>query len=411
MSEFRMPSLGADMESGTLVEWNIRPGERVERGQIVCVVETQKGAIDVEIWETGTVERLVAEEGQKVPVGEVLAVILGEGEKAEGEKAEGEPAGRETPAEPSIPEAPQPPSPQAPGLAPPVTATPEVASSGGRLRISPAARKRAAELGLDPAGVRGSGVDGSITLEDIEHAAKAGEPAASAQAAPTTDAHAAMRQAIAAAMARSKREIPHYYLGHTLCVEPALAWLEAHNAERPVAERLIFPVLQLRAVALALEAVPALNGWYRDDAFQPAEGVHLGVAIALRGGGLVAPALHDADRLAPDAMMAALRDLLTRARKDRLRSSELTAASLTVTNLGDLGVESVQGVIYPPQVALVGFGRISERPWVRDGQVVAARCLHVSLAADHRVTDGALGARFLTRLTDLLTEPERLWPT
>ncbi len=220
-----------------------------------------------------------------------------------------------------------------------------------------------------------------------------------------------MRQAIATAMARSKREIPHYYLGNTLCVEPALAWLETHNAERPVTERLIFPVLQLRAVALALEAVPELNGWFVDDAFQPAEGVHLGVAIALRGGGLVAPALHDADRLAPDVMMAALRDLLTRARKDRLRSSELTAAGLTVTNLGDLGVESVQGVIYPPQVALVGFGRIAERPWVRDGQVVAARCLHASLAADHRVTDGALGARFLTRLTDLLTEPERLWPT
>ncbi|MDW7747641.1 2-oxo acid dehydrogenase subunit E2, partial [Halomonas sp.] len=234
------------------------------------------------------------------------------------------------------------------------------------------------------------------------------------QAAPSeraADAHAAMRQAIAAAMARSKREIPHYYLGNTLCVEPALDWLEAHNAERPVAERLIFPVLQLRAVALALEAVPALNGWFVDDAFQPAEGVHPGVAIALRGGGLVAPALHDADRLAPDAMMAALRDLLTRARQDRLRSSELTAAGLTVTNLGDLGVESVQGVIYPPQVALVGFGRIAERPWVRDGQVVAARCLHATLAADHRVTNGALGARFLTRLTDLLTEPECLWPT
>ncbi|MCL7939701.1 2-oxo acid dehydrogenase subunit E2 [Halomonas sp. ATCH28] len=405
MSEFRMPSLGADMESGTLVEWNIRPGERVERGQIVCVVETQKGAIDVEVWEAGTVERLVAEEGQKVPVGEVLAVI-----RPEGEKAEGEEIGQETPAERPAPEGPRSTGP----TTPPAAATPSLATTGGRLRISPAARKRAAELGLDPAGVSGSGAGGSITLEDIERAARSaeGEQAApSARPVPKAGTHAAMRQAIAAAMARSKREIPHYYLGNTLCVEPALAWLEAHNAQRPVAERLIFPVLQLRAVALALEAVPALNGWYRDDTFQPAEGVHLGVAIALRGGGLVAPALHDADRLAPDAMMAALRDLLTRAREDRLRSSELTAAGLTVTNLGDLGVESVQGVIYPPQVALVGFGRIAERAWVRDGKVVAARCLHASLAADHRVTDGALGASFLTRLTDLLTEPERLWPS
>ncbi|MFO7648565.1 dihydrolipoamide acetyltransferase family protein [Halomonas campaniensis] len=397
MSEFRMPSLGADMESGTLVEWLIRPGERVERGQVVAVVETQKGAIDVEIWEAGSVERLVAEEGQKVPVGEVLALIRGEDEAT----------GRQVPADRHTLEASR-----APDLSPPpARAIPETPAAGERLRISPAARKRAAELGLDPAGVSGSGVGGSVTLDDIARAAEAGEPAPSARTAPTTDAHAAMRQAIAAAMARSKREIPHYYLGHTLCVEPALAWLEAHNAERPVAERLIFPVLQLRAVALALEAVPELNGWYRDGAFQPAEGVHLGVAIALRGGGLVAPALHDTDRLSPDAMMTALRDLLTRARQDRLRSSELTAAGLTVTNLGDLGVESVQGVIYPPQVALVGFGCLVERPWVRDGQVVAARCLHASLAADHRVSDGAIGARFLRQLTDHLQEPERLWPT
>ncbi|MFG6159226.1 dihydrolipoamide acetyltransferase family protein [Halomonas sp. 1390] len=410
MSEFRMPSLGADMEHGTLVEWNIRPGDRVERGQIVCVVETQKGAIDVEVWESGTVERLVVEEGQQVPVGEVLAVIHSEGEeKAEGkEAAPTAPAGRPTPA------ASPPPAPPAPERSP----SPRSAktAAGERLRISPAARKRATELGVDPASVSGTGPGGAITLSDIEQAdiEQAAAPAPEAPAGPRPvaghDAHAAMRQAIAAAMARSKREIPHYYLGQTLCVEPALAWLEACNAERSVAERLIFPLLQLRAVAMALREVPALNGWFVDGAFRPAEGVHLGVAIALRGGGLVAPALHDADRLDPDAMMAALRDLLTRARQDRLRSSELTDAGLTVTNLGDLGVDSVQGVIYPPQVALVGFGRVAERPWVRAGRVVAARCLQMSLAADHRVTDGAIGARFLARLTDLLTEPDRLWP-
>ncbi|MDR9438762.1 MAG: 2-oxo acid dehydrogenase subunit E2, partial [Halomonas sp.] len=268
-------------------------------------------------------------EGQKVPVGEVLAVIRGEGEKGEGEDA-----GQEASVERPTPAAPQPPSPRAPDRSPPPTpAAPQATTAGGRLRISPAARKRAAELGLDPATVSGSGADGSITLDDIEgasRAAKDGPTAPSSRGTSASDAHAAMRKAIAAGMARSKREIPHYYLGNTFCVEPALAWLEAHNAERPVAGRLIFPVLQLRAVALALQAVPELNGWYRDGAFQPAEGVHLGVAIALHGGGLVAPALHDADRLSPDAMMAALRDLLTRARQDRLRSSELTAAVVTI---------------------------------------------------------------------------------
>ncbi|RTR01108.1 dihydrolipoamide acetyltransferase family protein [Halomonas nitroreducens] len=387
MSDFRMPALGADMESGTLAEWHIQPGERVERGQVVCVVETQKGAIEVEIWQSGTVERLVAEPGDRVPVGEVLAVLRGEDDTV-----------GETPPRPS-PAAPPTARSRRPADLPPVGAP----AAPLRRRVSPAARRRAAALGVDPASVSGSGPGGTITLEDIEQAAATSGPAAAG------DDRDAMRQAIAAAMSRANREIPHYYLGHWLCVEPALAWLATHNARRPVAERLIFPVLQLRAVAMALHEVPDLNGWYLDGAFRPAQGIHLGVAIALRGGGLVAPALRDADVLAPDAMMAALGDLLTRARAGQLRSSEMSDTGLTVTNLGDLGVDSVQGVITPPQVALVGFGRVSERPWVRDGQVVAARCVHASLAADHRVTDGAIGARFLARLTDFLQEPERLW--
>jgi len=400
MIEFVMPSLGADMEQGLFVDWLIKPGEHVERGQVVCVVETQKGAVDVEIWDSGTVESLVAAPGQTIPVGGLMALIRADGEQAKAATAPS--AGKAPGREPKVVRKP---------VATPST-HPIAAMAGKRVRISPAARKRAVEIGVDPADVVGTGPDGAITLADIEQLTKKSVvPAAATKRAPA-DAESrkqAMREAISTAMARSNREIPHYHLGSLINVEPALTWLQARNADVAVEERVIFPVLQLRAVALALREVPALNGWYIDDRFSPAETIHLGVAIALRGGGLVAPALRDADRLSMADMMEALRDLLQRARSGQLRSSELTETSLTVTNLGDLGVDSVYGVIYPPQVALVGFGRISERPWAEDGKLFSTRCLHVSLSADHRVSDGAIGARFLSRITAYLTEPESLW--
>lgn len=415
MIEFTMPSLGADMEDGTFVEWLVQPGDTVERGQVVCVVETQKGAVDVEIWTPGVVAALIAEPGQTIAVGGVLARIRAEAEApaaATASDTTGEGASREARAAPVAREL--------------AKTTPTTAPAGARQRITPAARRRAAELGIDPGALSGRGADGAVTLADVEHAAGAGRTAPAAEPGParesivpaaapalpsaTTDARkAAMRDAIAAAMSRSNRDIPHYYLAATLDVEPALKWLESHNAALPVAARVIFPVLQLRAVAQALRDVPALNGWYEDGAFRAADGVNVGVAIALRGGGLMVPALRDADSLEIGDMMARLADLLRRARSGQLRSSELTDASITVTNLGDLGVESVYGVIYPPQVALVGFGRVTERAWARDGRLYATRCLTVTLAADHRASDGAIGARFLSRIVERLEQPESLW--
>lgn len=406
MSDFTMPSLGADMEDGTFVEWLVAPGDTVKRGQVVCVVETQKGAVEVEIWTDGVVDALIAEPGQKIPVGGVMAKILVKGEA---------PTAREGVAAKPAPEKPGVPEPEARPSA--RTAAPakggQPLRSATRLRITPAARRRAEALGVDPTKASATGGDGAITLADVERAA-AVRPTQQAPSKPTVkdDAEArrsAMRDAIAAAMSLSNREIPHYYLGTAIDVAPALAWLEAHNSGLPTAGRVLFAVLQLRAVALALREVPALNGWYENGVFRSAEACHIGVAIALRGGGLVAPALRDADRLPIDAMMTALADLLRRTRAGQLRSSELSETSITVTNLGDLGVETVQGVIYPPQVALVGFGRITEKPWAENGRLFATRCVHASLAADHRVTDGAIGARFLARVADLLSRPETLW--
>jgi pyruvate dehydrogenase E2 component (dihydrolipoamide acetyltransferase) len=209
-------------------------------------------------------------------------------------------------------------------------------------------------------------------------------------------------------MAKSKREIPHYYLAETIPMARALDWLAQENAERPMNERLLPAVLQIKAAAMALRRHPELNGWFSDGAFRPAEGIHPGIAISLRQGGLVAPALMDADRKSLGELMIALADLVKRTRTGSLRSSELTEAGITLTILGDQGVEAVFGVIYPPQVALVGFGRISDRPWVEDGLVRPIPLLTASLSADHRVSDGHRGALFLAELRELLQRPEEL---
>jgi pyruvate dehydrogenase E2 component (dihydrolipoamide acetyltransferase) len=209
-------------------------------------------------------------------------------------------------------------------------------------------------------------------------------------------------------MARAKREIPHYYLAHTIDMHRALAWLAAENERRPVTGRLLPNAILLKAVALAVREVPELNGVWRGDRMEPSAGVHLGVAISLRGGGLVAPAIHDVDRLPLGELMRALRDLVQRARTGGLRSSELSDPTLTVTSLGEQGVETVFGIVYPPQVAIVGFGRIAERPWVVDGAVVARPLVTVALSADHRVSDGHRGGLFLVALERLLQAPERL---
>jgi pyruvate dehydrogenase E2 component (dihydrolipoamide acetyltransferase) len=217
-----------------------------------------------------------------------------------------------------------------------------------------------------------------------------------------------MRRVIAAAMARSKREIPHYYLATAIDMRRSLEWLNLQNAQRPVTKRLLYSVLLIRAVALAVRAVPEVNGFWIDEAFKAGEGVHIGVAISLRQGGLVNPAIHDADKKSLDDLMENMLDLVNRARTGHLRSSELSDGTITVTNLGEQGVQSVFGVIYPPQVALVGFGKIVERPTAINGMLAVRPIIDASLSGDHRVSDGHRGGRFLLALDRLLQEPEKL---
>ena len=405
MSEFKLPSLGADMDEGTLLQWQVRPGDAVRRGQVVAVVDTSKAAVDVEIWADGTIEQLLVQPGQKVPVGTVLALY-----RAPGEGAMPHPTVRPEPfglAQDSLVEGQGSQAQAGLGQAQPER-TAETSRRPAGAPISPAARRRAQELGIDVGAIHGSGTQGSVTLADVEAAAQAAS-AAQAPAPPTpADRQREMRRAIAAVMSRSKREIPHYYLSETVPMARALAWLQQRNEGLSITERILPAVLQLKAVALALKRVPQLNGFYRNDTFEPSAAVHAGVAIALRGGGLVAPALHDVGAKPLGQLMQELADLVQRARAGSLRSSEMSDPTLTVTNLGDQGVEAVYGVIYPPQVAIVGFGSVGVRPWVEDGVVRAVPLCTASLAADHRVSDGHQGALFLAELRALLQTPERL---
>jgi pyruvate dehydrogenase E2 component (dihydrolipoamide acetyltransferase) len=390
MSEFRMPSLGADMESGTLVDWRVKPGDTVKRGDVVALVETEKGVIEVEIFESGVIDSLIVQPGEKVPVGATLAFVRSDG------------AAVETPPVPKP--APAPPM-EKKFIAPAAEAKPAVEMP--RLRISPLARKRAQELGVDLASVVGTGEEGSVTSADVERAAAPPTPP-KAPAAPKEEPYAAMRRVIAAAMARSKREIPHYYLATTIDMRRSLDWVAAENAQRPVTKRLLHSVLLIRAVALAVREVPEMNGFWADGAFQPAQRVNVGVAISLRQGGLVNPAIHDVDKKGLDELMENVLDLVNRARTGHLRSSEISDGTITVTNLGEQGVEGVFGVIYPPQVALVGFGKITDRPVAIDGMLGIRPILDATVSGDHRVTDGHRGGRFLLAINRLLQEPETL---
>ena len=387
MIAFRLPSLGADMDKGTLLEWRVGPGDTVRKGDIVAVIDTTKAAIDVECWHEGIVEALLVEPGTEVPVGTVLAVLREAGETAEQVRAQVDALRTAGSAATSPPAGPQP-APAAPAAAP-----------GARVPASPAARKRAAELGVELDGLAGTGAGGAITLADVE---------AAARPAPAPTRGEAMRQTIAAAMSRSKREIPHYYLAEDVPLARATAFVAERNASRSVTERLLLAPLLLQAVARALQGYPEFNGYFRDGAFAAGAGIHVGVAIALRGGGLVAPALHDVPAKDLDTLNRELLDLVQRTRAGSLRASELADATITVTSLGDQGVRTVFPVIYPPQVAIVGFGRVIERPWVVDGAVRPMPLLTASLGADHRTSDGHRGALFLAAVRELLQQPEAL---
>jgi pyruvate dehydrogenase E2 component (dihydrolipoamide acetyltransferase) len=493
MGEFLMPSLGADMERGTIVEWLVAPGDRVHRGDTVAVVSTEKSDIEVEVFEDGAVGEILVEVGEEVPVGTPLATIVAAGDAAPAAAPPESPPATPPPATPppatpppetgpphpeapahprtysplvrhladergldldavegtgvggtvtradveravppterALPPAPADPAPSgAPGHARPQPRAPEpgptpsgapghdgpqpraperpARSPGARVAASPLSRRLAAERGIDLGEVAGTGPDGAVVAADLDVSTRPPPPAAAPP--PRADRTAANRAALAEQMARSKREIPHYYLATTIDLEPATTWLAETNADRPVRERLLLVALLLKATALAATTHTSINGHWVDGQHRHADTVHLGVAINLRGGGLVAPALADAQDATVDELMARLGDLVARARAGTLRGSDLTEPTLTVTNLGDQGVDSVFGVITPPQVALVGFGRVSEQPWADRHMLAVRPVVTATLSGDHRASTGHEGARFLNAIARHLEHPEQL---
>jgi pyruvate dehydrogenase E2 component (dihydrolipoamide acetyltransferase) len=445
MYEFRMPSLGADMDFGTIVEWRVASGDEVSRGQIVAEVETEKSNIEIEVFTNGRVHELLVPVGVEVPVGTLLATIATADEViappmsaivVTAERADTKPAapveavaavhGRVT-------------SPLVRRLANQLhvdldTVVPsgrgatitradvehaaEVAESQSaipttpppsRPRVSPRARKRAAELGVDLSSLTPTQPGRPVVADDVQPPAMQRSRPTSAPRPPAVPAKSAgLSPAVGRLMERSKQEIPHYYVSDDIDMTPALRWLERGNAQRSPTDRILSAALLLRAVVIAARDVPEMNGHYVDGGFRPSDSVHLAIAVSLRQGGLIAPVVRDADKLGLPALMKSMRDVVERARAGKLRSSDVEEGTITVTNLGDRGAAAVFGVIIPPQVAIVGFGRITERPWACDGLVGARSIVTASLSGDHRVSHGHTGARFLGALRAALTRPEEL---
>lgn len=379
MSTFVMPSLGADMESAVLMEWKIKEGDRVEKGQVIAEVETSKGVIEIEVFEAGVIDKILVKEETECAVGTPLALIRTDSEAPDEEIPI-------QPVEQSGVEIPQ----------KEITVETPVSEPSNRIKASPAARRKAKELGIDLFSL--SAVGEEIHLSDVE----------SVEPVEPKIHVSGMRQAISRAMSRSNAEIPHYYLTASINITPALHWLEEMNAQRSIKERILPAALLIRTVVFALKAVPELNGFWENGAPDIKTQINAGIAIALRHEGLITPALLNAESMNLEDTMRSLDDLITRTRAGKLRNTEITQQTITITNLGDLGVESVYGIIYPPQVALVGLGRIIDKPWVQGDALCVRKVIQVTLAGDHRATDGRTGAKFLEKMNDLLQHPEEL---
>lgn len=371
MSTFVMPSLGADMESAVLMEWKVKVGDSVTKGEVIAEVETSKGVIDIEVFEDGVIEKLLVEEETECAVGTPLALIRGANETISESNPQKDSEAVSAPLE--------------------VIAAKTVVEE--RIKASPAARKKAKEMGIELSALATSG--NQVHLSQVEAVSNPAEVSG-------------MRQAIAKAMSRSNAEIPHYYLSTSINMTPALHWLEELNKNLSINERILPAALLIRAVVRSLQDVPQLNGFWKEGAPHIEEQINPGIAIALRKEGLITPALLNAGDMNLKEIMKSLSELIIRTRSGKLRNTEITQQTITITNLGDLGVESVYGVIYPPQVALVGLGRIMDAPWAEGDTLSVRKVMQATLSGDHRATDGRTGAQFLDRLNHYLQIPEEL---
>jgi pyruvate dehydrogenase E2 component (dihydrolipoamide acetyltransferase) len=424
-----MPKLSEAMETGKLLRWLKQEGDRISGGDIIAEIETDKADIELEAFGSGVLRKLLVAPGTAVPVGGLIAVIA-EPDEDIGSVVGGGPAAagrpeRPAPAPASTAPAAAPPPPAVPALlaaapapAPASTAPAAPVLPGGRLRVSPLARKLAQRAGLDLSRVTGTGPSGRIIQRDIE-AHLAARPAAAPPARPAAVAAAAaparagaeveelaltpIRAAIARQMVQSKAPVPHFYVTTEIAMERAVALREELQA-LPGAPKVTFTDLVVRACAVTLRKHPGVNASFHGEAIRRHRAVHLGIAVAVEDG-LITPVLRDCDQKPLFQIAAESRDLVERTRARKLRQPELSGATFSVSNLGMFPVDEFSAIINPPEGAILAVGAIVDKPVVVDGQLAVGKRMRVTLSCDHRVMDGAMGARFLADLKAALEAP------
>ena len=412
--EVTMPQMGADMTEGTLLKWLKQVGDSVQRGDILAEIETDKATVELEAYESGTIIKQLASEGDVVPVGDVIA-LLGDPSEAAPEVDRKPPA--ETPARRAI----EPEAKERAAAAAAAAPAPAAEEADGRIRISPVAKRMARDAGVDITALSGSGPDGRILRRDIEAAVAAGTkgapmaeptparpaPAAARPAAGRAEGLSKMRQAIARRMTLSKQTQPHYYLTLDIDMSAALAFREQFNASATDEQRVSINDLVVKACAIALERHPKFNAEFSEEGLVHHERVNVCIGVALDDG-LIAPALLDCQAKSLGRIAVESKDLINRAKEGRLKADEYSDGTFTITNLGAFGVETLIGIINPPQAAILGVGSVMPQAVVRDGEVVVRQVMKVALSADHRVSDGAEGARFIKEIQALLEGPAAL---
>jgi pyruvate dehydrogenase E2 component (dihydrolipoamide acetyltransferase) len=431
-----MPKLSEAMETGKLIRWLKQEGDRISSGDIIAEIETDKADIELEAFGAGVLRKVLVTPGTSVPVGDLIGVIAEPGDDISelvGGAPSPAPAAPAAPSAPSRPGAPVRPAGGAGSVAaaeetpaaevpPAVPARPATASPpptvlpGGRLRVSPLARRLAQKAGVELAGLTGTGPGGRIIQRDVEAAiavggvrpaAVAGTPAAVA-ARPGPEAYedqalSQIRAAIARQMIQSKAPVPHFYVTSELAMDRAVV-LRAELQALPDAPKVTVTDLVVRAAVLALLRHPGVNASFQGNVIRRHRGVHMGIAVALEDG-LITPVLRDCERKSLFQLAAEARDLVERTRARKLRAQELSGATFTVSNLGMFPVDEFSAIINPPEGAILAVGAIVDKAVVVDGQLAVGKRMRVTLSCDHRVMDGAMGARYLADLKALLEAP------
>lgn len=407
MAEVIMPKMGDAMMEGKVLEWKKRPGDPVAKGEPLATIETDKVNVDIEAEESGVLLQILVPAGETAAVGANIAMIGAPGQQVAAPPAPS-PAARPAPA----PTSPAPsPNPPARAATPPAPS----ADAGSRVKASPLARNLAAEHGIDLAAVRGTGPDGRITKEDIE-ALIAVSPPATARPAPVAPPVSAagefdavpltkMRQTIGRRLSQSTQQAPHFYV--TMEVEMDAAFRARQQVNTTLSgQKVSVNDLVVKAAALALVKYPNLNSALVENTIHRYRRINVAIAVSLPEG-LIAPVIHDVDRLTLGDLAAKAHDLAERARAGHLRAEDYDGGTFTVSNLGGFGdVDSFSAIINPPHAAILAVGKAMPRAVVRNGQIVAATTMKITLSADHRVTDGAEAAQYMQEVKRLLETPD-----